>query len=105
VRLFGVVEKGEKIGLATLVIFRALTGKRARIEDVVVSKEHRRCGVGTSLCQKMIQKAYNQSVVAIDLTSHPLRGEANDFYKSLGVPSRMIMFPLGDQRFSWQSRC
>jgi len=46
VRLFGVVERGEIIGLATLVIFHGLTGKRARIEDVVVSKEHRRRGVG-----------------------------------------------------------
>lgn len=84
IRLFGAIEDGKIVGMATLVTFHALTGKRARLEDVVVSNKYRRRGIGTSMCEKTISVANGQNVVAIDLTSTPSRKAANALYKSIG---------------------
>lgn len=81
-------EKGKIIGMATLVVFKVLSGKRAIIEDVVVDKDYRGQGLGKKLLQKMLSFAQSENVSYIDLTSKPSRVEANSLYLSLGFEKR-----------------
>jgi len=76
------------VGTLTLVVFRIPSGTRARIEDLVVQQTARGCGAGTALIQKAIEMADALGVEAVDLTTHPSRGAANQLYKNLGFEIR-----------------
>ena len=83
------IENKKLIGCLILILFRIPSGLRARIEDVVVDKAHRRKGIGRALCKLAIRKAKAQKVRTIDLTSSFKRGcSAVNLYESLGFCKR-----------------
>ncbi|MCJ7676721.1 MAG: GNAT family N-acetyltransferase [Anaerolineales bacterium] len=75
---------GTIAGAIALVFYRVPTGLRARIEDLIVSRSHRRLGLGKALMQRTIHLAREQQAHVLDLTSNPSRGEANRLYLTLG---------------------
>lgn len=79
---------GMIIGMTTLVIFKALSGRRANLEDLVVDKDYRRQGIGRKLLEAALAFAKEEDVGYIDLTSRPSRVEANNLYVSLGFKKR-----------------
>lgn len=80
-----VAKDGERIaGCATLCPFVSPTGRKASIEDVVVSTEYRGRGIGRKLVEAAIEKAKEFSPVTIQLTSRPSRVAANHLYQSMG---------------------
>jgi ribosomal protein S18 acetylase RimI-like enzyme len=80
---------GEIVGMLTLAIFDAITGRRAHIEDVVVDNECRGKGVGKLLLQKAITIAQTEfGANSIDLTSRPEREAANKLYQKVGFARR-----------------
>lgn len=79
---------GMIIGMATLVVFKALSGKRATLEDIVVDKDYRGQGLGKKLLQTTLSFARKEDISYIDLTSRPDRIEANDLYVSLKFEKR-----------------
>ena len=82
------VDRDEMVGTITLVVFRGLTGIKARIEDVVVDKRARGQGIGTALIQKALDHAASLQARTVELTSRPSRTVANSLYRRLGFVQR-----------------
>jgi ribosomal protein S18 acetylase RimI-like enzyme len=80
--------RGAIVGSLTLVLFRAPTGPRAWIEDVVVDTARRGGGVGSALVNEALARAKAAGARTVDLTSRPSRGAANRMYLRLGFTRR-----------------
>ena len=81
-------ERGEIVGMLTLVVFRIPTGVRALIEDVVVDETARGRGVGEALTYAAFDRARAAGAKTVDLTSRPSREAANRLYQRLGFERR-----------------
>jgi GNAT superfamily N-acetyltransferase len=85
-------------GTATVVIMRVPTGKRARIEDMVVEEAMRGRGIAQELIAQAIQLARREGVRNIELTSHPSRKVAEALYRKMGFKRRetnTFNYPVG----------
>lgn len=76
------------VGTATVVIIHIPSGRRARLESVVVRPAARGSGVGESLCRRAIAVARDGGAAALDLTSAPSRAAAHRLYERLGFERR-----------------
>ena len=87
---FAIIEDdGHIIGCATLCVFESATGKKASVEDVVVSSQYRGQGLGKLLMQHVIEYAKAElHNVDLHLTSSPHRVAANKLYQQLGFEKR-----------------
>ncbi len=86
------------VGMLTLAVFKAPTGVRAWIEDVVVDGAARGRGIGEALVQAALETAQRAEARTVDLTSRPERAEANRLYERLGFERRasnLWRFSLG----------
>lgn len=79
---------GAIVGSLTLVLFRAPTGPRAWIEDVVVDTSTRGQGIGAALVRHALDRAASVGARTVDLTSRPSRVAANRLYVRLGFEQR-----------------
>jgi ribosomal protein S18 acetylase RimI-like enzyme len=79
---------GAIVGSLTLVLFRAPTGPRAWIEDVVVDTTTRGQGIGAALVRNALDRAASVGARTVDLTSRPSREAANRLYVRLGFEQR-----------------
>ena len=89
-RIF-IAENDEKriVGCATLCVYESPTGRKASVEDVVVSSAYRGQGIGRTLLQRIIDFAGSKlSPINLRLTSNPSRTEANALYQALGFEQR-----------------
>ena len=83
------VAEGRIIGCASLCVFHSPTGRKASIEDVVVSSGSRRQGIGRALVEHIIAVALRElAPVDLHLTSRPERVAANEMYRKLGFERR-----------------
>jgi len=80
--------RGGIVGSLTLVVFRAPTGSRAWIEDVVVDQAQRGSGVGSALVDEALARAEAAGARTVDLTSRPSREAANRMYLRIGFNRR-----------------
>ena len=87
---FAILEDDERIiGCATLCVFDSPTGRKASVEDVVVSSSYRGQGLGKMLMQHVIEFAKTElHDVDIQLTSRPHRVAANQLYQQLGFQKK-----------------
>ena len=76
------------VGTLTLVVYRALSGRRARIEDVIVDEAARGRGTGEALTREAMRLAADAGVRTVELTSQPEREAANRLYRRLGFEQR-----------------
>jgi ribosomal protein S18 acetylase RimI-like enzyme len=76
------------VGSATLLVFRIPSGRRARLESVVVDQAARGQGVGEALCRAALAAAEAAGAAVVDLTSAPDRAAANRLYERLGFRRR-----------------
>jgi ribosomal protein S18 acetylase RimI-like enzyme len=84
-----VARRAERVvGSLTLVVFRAPTGPRAWIEDVVVAASERGGGIGAALVRAALERASASGARTVDLTSRPSREAANRLYVRLGFEQR-----------------
>ena len=82
-------ESGHIVGCATLCVYDSPTGKKASVEDVVVSLECRGQGLGRMLMEHLIDYARRElGDVDLHLTSRPHRVKANELYQKLGFEKR-----------------
>jgi ribosomal protein S18 acetylase RimI-like enzyme len=81
-------DQGAIIGSLTLAVFRAPTGIRAWIEDVVVDEAARGQGAGEALVDAAIRLAGERGARTVDLTSRPSRTAANTLYERIGFALR-----------------
>lgn len=87
-RLFMAVEEEKYYGMLTLICFATPTGRRARIEDLVVDGQARGKGVGRRLLAHAIDAAAVWGAQGVDLTSNPARLAANRLYQQMGFETR-----------------
>jgi ribosomal protein S18 acetylase RimI-like enzyme len=84
-----VAKDGDRIvGTLTLAVYRAPTGVRAWIEDVVVDEAARGHGVGEALTREALRLAGEAGARTVDLTSRPERDAANRMYEKVGFRRR-----------------
>src|SRR3989344_6373065 len=76
--------EGRIMAMATLAVRRLLLNKTGVIGDVVVDEQHRGMKLGKRMMEFLINKAREEKVLFISLTSHPHREAANHMYQSLG---------------------
>lgn len=82
-------DDGHIIGCATLCVFDSPTGRKASVEDVVVSSSFRGRGLGGLLMRHVIDFAKTElHDVDVHLTSRPQRVAANQLYRQLGFRKR-----------------
>lgn len=87
--LFFVVRDEVKIiGMGLAVFIRTPRGLRARIEDVVIDRTHRRKSLGSLLVRRLVSEIKKRGALWIELTSRKDRIGANQFYKKLGFKPR-----------------
>ena len=80
---------GRIIGCAPLCVFHFPTGRKASIEDVVVSSGSRRQGIGRALVMHIIDFARRElAPVDLNLKSSPERVAANEMYRKQGFEKR-----------------
>ncbi|MCL5746744.1 MAG: GNAT family N-acetyltransferase [Patescibacteria group bacterium] len=88
-RLFIIkAETGGIVGMAFLIIYYVPTGKKGIIENVVIDENYRGKGLGTRLMNAVIDKARDEKITYVDLTSRPERKSANRLYQRLGFVKR-----------------
>ena len=80
--------RADIIGSVTLAMFRAPTGLRAWIEDVVVDESARGQGVGERLTRAAIEHSTAAGARSVDLTSRPSRTAAHRLYEKVGFRVR-----------------
>ena len=78
----------EIIGSLTLVLYQIPTGRRARIEDVIVDERARGLGIGEALTRLAVERAFSAGAANVELTSNPARIAANRLYQRLGFTLR-----------------
>ncbi len=76
------------VGMITVGIYLSPTGRKAWIEDVVVTETSRGQGIGEELTKYAIDFAKGQGVQSLMLTSNPTRVAANRLYQKLGFEQR-----------------
>ena len=76
------------IGCASLCVYESPTGRKASIEDVVVSSAFRGQHIGKRLMENVIEYARMLAPINLQLTSRPEREAANKLYQSLGFQKR-----------------
>ncbi|EKD46797.1 MAG: hypothetical protein ACD_67C00061G0007 [uncultured bacterium] len=78
-------ENGELLGFGSLIIHKVPTkGEVARIEDIIISENHQKKGLGRMLVLRLIEIAKKKNIKRINLTSNPMRIGAQKLYESLG---------------------
>lgn len=89
--LFAAVgDDGRILGCASLCVFDSPTGRKASVEDVVVSSDARRQGIGRALMDHIIGYALRElAPIDLHLTSRPERVAANEMYKRMGFEKRV----------------
>ena len=81
-------EESDIAGILTMVTYRAPTGLRSIVEDVVVDEKMRGQGIGKALMLHAIELAREAGASGVSLTSNPRREEANHLYQSIGFKRR-----------------
>jgi ribosomal protein S18 acetylase RimI-like enzyme len=84
IKLLVAINNNKIIGTLTIAIINLISGKKARIEDVVVDINFRKQGIGKKLVQFAEKLCVKLNIKYIDLTSHPKRIAANKLYQHLG---------------------
>lgn len=77
-------ENDELAGMASMALYKVISGYKGMIEDVVVSKKHRGKGIGRKLMEKLVEEAASYNLTEILLFSGHHREAAIKLYKSLG---------------------
>ena len=76
------------IGIGTIVCYNKLGGKVCVIEDVVVSENYRKKGIGRELVNFLLKKAKDYGANFVDVNTR--RSDAKDFYAKLGFKEKGI---------------
>ena len=88
VTLFLAMDRGTAVGMLTLTMLPLLSGRRARIEDVVVAEAYRRRGIGALLVARAVSTAAETGARTVDLTARPDHPDAVRLYTRFGFKRR-----------------
>lgn len=83
-----VCTEGEIIACATLCVYVSPTGRKASVEDVVVSADCRGRYIGRDMMLYVLDRARELAPIELHLTSKPARVAANALYSSVGFQKK-----------------
>ena len=97
-----VLEENKRIiGFGSLISYLVpCRGYIARIEDVIVDKNHRGQGLGRKITEELIKIAKKKKIKIVNLTSRPERIEARNLYESMGfvmLETRVFKLDLSEE--------
>ena len=87
-QMYAILEGEHIIATGTLLVSASPTGRKAHIEDVVVSQAYRGRHLGRKLLEHLLEEARKYAPISVHLTSRPSRESANMLYRSLGFVKR-----------------
>ena len=76
--------EGKLVGMATMALYKVISGYKGMIEDVVVDRDQRGSGIGRKLMERLLKEGKNRNLNEILLFSGHHRKAAISLYKSLG---------------------
>jgi ribosomal protein S18 acetylase RimI-like enzyme len=76
------------IAVVVVVVIALPSGRKARIDDLVVDDKWRGRGIGKTLVKAAVEVARESGVRYVDLTSAPTRTAARGLYEALGFIGR-----------------
>lgn len=79
---------GKTVGMCTLAVYDAPTGRKAWIEDVAVDSCFRGLHIGRRLVERAVEEARKYAPCTLMLTSRPTRVAANALYQSSGFEKK-----------------
>jgi len=74
----------EIMGMASLAVYKVLSGKKGWMEDVVVDQKHRRKGVAKLLTEELIRLSREQGLDQLLLYTGAHRTAAHQLYEACG---------------------
>lgn len=83
-QLFVALSRQMVMGMITLAVYPAPTGRKAWIEDLVVDSDCRGAHLGSQLLRHAISQAKAMGACQLMLTSRPARVVANEMYRKAG---------------------
>lgn len=86
--IVGYIEEGRLHGMASMAIYRVISGYKGWIEDVVVDEFVRGKKIGTQLIQQLIAKGKELGLGEILLFTSPTNGAAIKLYENEGFKSK-----------------
>lgn len=88
INLFLAEIEDQIVGTVTFIINELPSGRKGRIEDVIVDADARGKGVAREMMQTVIDFAKAEGLHKIDLTSNPARVAAHKLYDACGFVKR-----------------
>lgn len=86
--LYVLEDEGKIVGMATLCLYHAPSGRKGSIEDVVILPEYQGRGLGRKLMEYVLESAKCHAPLTVYLTSRPQRKVANILYRNLGFTQK-----------------
>lgn len=86
--LYAAWREDRVVGLLTLTWYDAPSSRKGWIEDVVVEERLRGEGIGRALMQTALERARQEGIAKLMLTSSPHRHAAHALYRTLGFEER-----------------
>lgn len=79
---------GSVVGMASMALYKVISGHKGMVEDVVVDEGHRGKGIGRKLMEALLEEAKKRNLDEILLFSGHHRLPAIGLYKSLGFKQK-----------------
>lgn len=76
------------VGIASMAVYRVISGSKGWIEDVVVDKDYRGMGIGRKLIEKLLAISIEQQLIEVLLFTEEHRTSAIELYEKLGFNKR-----------------
>ncbi|MFC3355934.1 GNAT family N-acetyltransferase [Sphingobacterium zeae] len=76
------------VGIASMAVYRVISGRKGWIEDVVVDKEYRGMGIGRILIEKLLAISSELQLSEVLLFTEEHRTSAIELYQKLGFNKR-----------------
>jgi ribosomal protein S18 acetylase RimI-like enzyme len=87
-------EEGKLVGFSDVWIYPEFIhgGKSAYLNNLYITKEKRRAGVGSQLLSETLKKSKEEGAVALHISVLPENVMAQNFYRKNGIDWEIIMF-------------
>ncbi|SEM32180.1 phosphinothricin acetyltransferase [Chryseobacterium taichungense] len=84
VTLLGCFIEDRIVGIASMAIYKVISGKKGWIEDVIVDENYRGIGIGMRLIEKLMAISSEQQLSEVLLFTEEHRTSAISLYEKLG---------------------
>jgi ribosomal protein S18 acetylase RimI-like enzyme len=89
-------DEGEVIGFSDIWVYPEVIhgGNSAYLNNIFISKEYQRKGIGSQLLREIIKKARDMEAVALHISVLPKNVIAQNFYRKNGITWEIKMYEM-----------